>query len=257
MARTSRRGVAFLALAAPLCLCAAAPAPEGGETIANFGAGRWMTSSANGANAFNYDYTALEAVLGASHRHRFPSGLVLAGEATLSPGVITGVSIAQGGDWVDPRWDTSDGALLTTAAARVGWHGNGGGVELGAFVNNLEGTTPLPVLGTTQRALLPSGLVWAGVPGIHAFGRVGAGPVTGVSDTLLLAGLGHTSDALRIEAGGFLGVGNLVFDVATPTGLRLGADVAYAWADDEGDKRAWRGLVRVAILHRDRGADLY
>lgn len=255
MAQT--RHLAFLLCAAPTVLMAAAPAPEGGETLAHFGGGRWMASSANGPGRFNYDYTALEAGLSGSHRHRFDSGLTLAGEATLAPAVITGLAIAQGGTWVDPRWDTSDGTLTATAAARVGFHTGVAGVEAGAFVNNLEGKTAVPYLGNTQRALLPSAVVWAGLPAVHAFGRTAAGPTTGVQDTLVVAGVGHTSDLVRIEAGGWQGVGNVVFDLKTATGLRVGADVAYSWADDEGDKRAWRGLVRVAVLHRNKNADLY
>lgn len=255
MAQT--RSLAFLLLAAPTVLMAAAPAPEGGETLAHFGGGRWMASSANGPGRFNYDYTALEVGLSGSHRHRFDGGFTLAGEATLAPAVITGLAIAQGGTWVDPRWDTSDGTATTTAAARVGYHAGFAGLELGAFVNNFEGRTAVPYLGNTERVLLPSAVVWAGAPAVHAFGRTGAGPTTGVQDTLVVAGLGHVSDRVRVEAGGWLGVGNLVFDLKTATGLCVGADVAYAWSDDEGDKRAWRGLVRVAILHRSKDADLY
>lgn len=255
MAQTRR--LAFLLVAAPVALMAAAPAPDGGETLAHFGGGRWMASSANGPQRFNYDYTALEAALSGSHRHRFDNGLTLVGEGTLAPAVITGLAISQGGSWVDPRWDTSDGTATATAAARVGHHSSVFGLELGAFANNLEGRTSVPYLGKTERVVLPSAVVWAGAPVFHAFGRTAAGPITGVQDTLVVAGLGHVGDRVRLEAGGWLGSGNLVFDLKTGTGLRVGADVAYAWADEDGDKRAWRGLVRVAILHRNKDEGLY
>ena len=158
MAQTRR--LAFLLCAAPTVLMAAAPAPEGGETLAHFGGGRWMASSANGPGRFNYDYTALEAGLSGSHRHRFDSGLTLAGEATLAPAVITGLAIAQGGTWVDPRWDTSDGTLTATAAARVGFHTGVAGIEAGAFVQPGGEPHALPGQHPAGPVALCGGLGW-------------------------------------------------------------------------------------------------
>lgn len=250
--------LALISLTAPLSLCAAAPAPEGTETTVTFGASRWSAFSTGEGGAQRYLYTGVEMGLAVGVRHRFEGGLTLAGEANAAPGVIQSRDNGALGVYRAPRYEPSDRALHGALSARVGWHGDYFGVEAGGTTLDVAGPETVPFLEERERIIVPAGQVWAGKHDLaYAWGRYAVGPLGGMNETLAMAGLGHASDALHIEAGAARKTGALAFAVKTRPGMRLGLDTAMAWANADGEDRDWRALLRIVIAHKQLGEGIY
>lgn len=238
---------------------AAAPAPEGLETQLAFGAGSWRArSAADGEDPITYLYTGVETVFFVRLRQRFESGLSLSGETSLAPSVLVGRDIVSAGSTADGDRGPGSFDFSGDLALRVGWHGGFGGLELGGALVEVPGPEVLLPLAGKERSLVPSAQAWVGAPQVlYAWGRLYAGPVSGLKETTLMAGLGHNGEFFRTEAGFLPEVANVSFDFKARPGVRIGLDGAAAWGDEDTAKVDWRGLLRIHIEHSKLGEGLY
>jgi|SaaInlStandDraft_3_1057020.scaffolds.fasta_scaffold68663_1 hypothetical protein len=234
-------------------LVAAAPPPEGLETDIALGGERVAvlegTASDDGETAWMYRYVG--AVAHAQVRSRAKSGLTWGGQVDLMPAFVSSADalerIEAAEAYTPPRYERGDITLHGMAAARIGWHAANFGVEGGVALPGRPGLWDSPVW------VQPTGMVWAGEPDIvYAWARYLYGPTSLSTPTAgPMAGLGHNSAKLRLIAGvdpnlGWLG--EAAFEVST--GIKMGAQVARAYADQEEVSEAdVRGLVRITVGH--------
>jgi len=247
-----RRSPAPLALLlAPLL--AAAPPPEGLETDIGIGGERVSvlegTAPDDGETAWMYRYVG--AVLHGHVRHRDARGLTWGGQVDLMPAFVSSadtlLAIEAEGAYTDARYGRGEAAFHGVLAARVGWHGAHLGAEGGLALPGRPGLWDSPVW------VQPTGMVWAGTPDkAYVWARYLYGPTSlSTPSAGPVAGLGHSSERLRLLAGvdtrlGWLGE----VAVELSPGLKMGAQVARAYADrDEVAEADTRGLVRITVGH--------
>jgi hypothetical protein len=238
-------------LAAPLL--AAAPPPDALETDIAIGGERVSvmegTDPDDGETAWLYRYVA--ATVHGHVRHRAESGLTWGGQIDLMPAFVSSADTLQrieaDAAYTPARYERGEAAMHGIVAARVGWHRAHFGVEGGLALPGRPGLWQSPVW------VQPTGMVWAGDPDtIYAWARYLYGPTSLSTPTAgPMAGLGHSSDKLRLLAGvdprlGWLGE----FAVEVSPGIKMGAQVARAYADREEVAEAdMRGLVRITVGH--------
>lgn len=243
--------IALVFIASPLV--AAAPPPQGLETDIALGGERVAvlegTASDDGETAWMYRYVG-----GVAHAHvrsRTESGLTWGGQVDLLPAFVSAADplqrIEATSAYTPPRYERGEAALHGVAAVRVGWHSERFGVEGGIALPGRPGLWDSPAW------VQPTGMVWAGEQDlVYAWARYLYGPTSLSTPTAgPMAGLGHNSDKLRLIAGvdpnlGWLGEAA----IEVSTGIKMGAQVARAYADQEEFSEAdVRGLVRITVGH--------
>ena len=249
---TRRTDRTLIALAsAPLI--AAAPPPEGLETDIALGAERASvlegTAPDDGETAWMYRYVG-----GVAHAHvrsRAESGLTFGAQVDLMPAFVSSNDTLQRIEaaeaYTPPRDGRGEAALHGVAAARIGWHGRHFGAEAGLALPGRPGLWDSPVW------VQPTGMVWAGSPGVvYAWARTLYGPTSlSTPSAGPMAGLGHSGDRVRLLAGvdrdlGWLGEAA----VEVSPGIKMGAQVTRAYADPDAVAEAdVRGLVRITVGH--------
>ena len=245
------RPLLLAALSAPLL--AAAPPPEGLETDIAIGGERVSviegTAPDDGETAWLYRYTG--AVLHAHIRHQDDRGLTWGGQVDLLPAFVSSADTLQrieaDAAYTDARYGRGQAAFHGILAGRVGWHGEHFGAEGGLALPGRPGLWDSPVW------VQPTGMAWAGTPDkAYVWTRYLYGPTSlSTPSAGPMAGLGHSSEKLRLLAGVDTGLGWLgEVAVETSPGLKMGFQVSRGYADrNEVAEADARGLVRITVGH--------
>jgi len=205
-----------------------APPPAGTEVEVGGGIGAYhYGGGCEGPHNFShYQLLQLRA------RHSESSGLVLTAEAASQRGTVVR---SEGGN----PGEVGSHDDLYLFAARIGYEGRLGGVELGPAYGRF-------LADSANGALIPSVKLWLGPYGIaHAWGSIAADRT--LSGRIAGFGLGHASEHVRLTIGLAGSAGNdgtyiADADVQVWNGLWLGAGYQYS-----GNANTWGAIARVGF----------